>query len=592
MQKYPKRLAAALIAVILLFSGVLAEGFSGNADAIEEAALSVLMLEVYDAKGKEIATGSGFVMFDNMTLVTNYHVIEGGASITAVSDEGYEYSLNRVLVSSKYRDLAILRFSVPTVMKPLPYSTESLKRSEGVVAIGSPLGFKNTVSKGNISGFYNEDNVDYIMFTASISHGSSGGALFNDKGEVVGVTSAYYTDGQNMNLAIAIHEATDLYASWDGTTVWEIKDYAKADAGTAVDSDWLDTATVETTLDIRSGDGWVKEVSGISGILADMADLEAGQYYSPYMTITNNSAVPVSILVSAELDSEPLYWESYTLEANDYANYYVKESSAPGVGSHTIIWSVNGEEAARFSWTVKDSGVSDELVTEMSLDVRTEQTWVREVGSADGIEAELSELAVGEYYTPYLVVTNNTAEDIVIKVTAAIGDDSWSWDEYTLTSGDYVNCFLSASTAPGEGSHTIIWKVNGKEAGTFSWTLIPEAGWVSTAGIETSLDIRTASDYIREVTSRSGASVLYSKLTQGQYYSPYLGVTNNTSHAEEAEITAVLNGEVISWEKRTVNAGETVYSGLSQSSDPGKGSHTIIWSVNGIEVATFKWTVK
>ena len=73
------------------------------------------------------------------------------------------------------------------------------------------MGIKNSVSTGDFSGRIPEDGYNVLQFTASISPGSSGGALFNENGEVIGVTFASYTNGQNLNLAIPINIVTEIY---------------------------------------------------------------------------------------------------------------------------------------------------------------------------------------------------------------------------------------------------------------------------------------------------------------------------------------------------------------------------------------------
>jgi len=214
-----KKLSALVVVIFSMFACcTFAENlFSSNPDAIEKAAESVLMLEVFDANDELIATGSGFVAYNNRTLVTNYHVIEGADWMLANSDAGYQYMVTKVLVADEEKDIAICSFMSPTDLQPLEFNLDGeLKRAEGIVAIGSPKGITNTVSLGNISALYEDEDVSWIQFTAPISSGSSGGALFDNNGKVIGVTSASYIDAQNINLAVHISEVEQLYYGWDG----------------------------------------------------------------------------------------------------------------------------------------------------------------------------------------------------------------------------------------------------------------------------------------------------------------------------------------------------------------------------------------
>ena len=89
-------------------------------------------------------------------------------------------------------------------MNPLPVydGRKKLVRGQRVVAIGSPLGLFNSVSDGIISGFRKIKDVDMIQFTAPISSGSSGGAVLNMYGEIIGISTAGVDSGQNINLAV------------------------------------------------------------------------------------------------------------------------------------------------------------------------------------------------------------------------------------------------------------------------------------------------------------------------------------------------------------------------------------------------------
>lgn len=219
----------ALICVCCVGTSVaISQPFSSDVDSINQAALSVLMLDVFDKENKLIRSGSGFVAFDNYTLITNEHVVEDAALIIGSSDAGNQYMITKLIAVDEKKDIAILEFFSPTDLSPLLLRDNAeIKRAETVVTIGSPLGFKNSVSIGNISALYEEDGTSLIQFTAPISPGSSGGALFNDQGQVIGITSAIFTEGQNINLAVNIEEAKDLFETNRMSQRISLTEYAK-----------------------------------------------------------------------------------------------------------------------------------------------------------------------------------------------------------------------------------------------------------------------------------------------------------------------------------------------------------------------------
>lgn len=188
--------------------------FSDSPDAIQAASDSVVLLNCYDKKGELFCTGSAFAAFDAGVFVTNYHVISDEVySVVAYTEDGMMFALDSVIAYDETKDVAILKTTAKTNIAPLPLGdSESLEKGEKVVAIGSPLGFMNTVSTGVFSAYNTLPDMVEIQFSASISSGSSGGALFNDSGDVIGITYASYTDGQNLNVAVPISYAAGL---WD-----------------------------------------------------------------------------------------------------------------------------------------------------------------------------------------------------------------------------------------------------------------------------------------------------------------------------------------------------------------------------------------
>ncbi len=166
-------------------------------------ASSVVMIGIHDKKGDMIGTGSGIMIGKDGYILTNSHVASGGCFYSIrIEEEETVYSTDELIKYHSVLDLAVLR--IERRLNPLPiYSGSSrLVRGQKVVAIGSPLGLFNSVSDGIISGFRKIDGVDMIQFTAPTSHGSSGGALLNMYGEVIGISTAGFDNAQNINLAV------------------------------------------------------------------------------------------------------------------------------------------------------------------------------------------------------------------------------------------------------------------------------------------------------------------------------------------------------------------------------------------------------
>ena len=204
-----------IVLVLSLMCGIstYASGYSLDVDAIDESINSVFLLAVYNMANRLIGSGSGFVAFSDRYLITNCHVIEDAGALVAYTDDGDSIMVTKVLCVDEEHDIAVLVFDEPTGVMPLELYEGEVTRGEPAVAIGSPQGFRNTVSIGNFSSNGEDEESGYIQFTAPISSGSSGGALFNDEGKVVGITSATHADEdtQNLNFAVDIKYVIELF---------------------------------------------------------------------------------------------------------------------------------------------------------------------------------------------------------------------------------------------------------------------------------------------------------------------------------------------------------------------------------------------
>lgn len=172
-------------------------------EQLARLASSVVMLKVFDENHACIKTGSGIMINEQGYILTNFHVVRGGAYYGILLEEESDVFYTDELI--KYhpeRDLAILRSDKRRTPIPVLDASERVVRGQKVVAIGSPLGLLNTVSDGIVSGFRELRGVSMVQFTAPVSPGSSGGALLDLYGRLIGVITAGFDDGQNLNLAV------------------------------------------------------------------------------------------------------------------------------------------------------------------------------------------------------------------------------------------------------------------------------------------------------------------------------------------------------------------------------------------------------
>lgn len=167
-------------------------------------AKSVVMISIHDPDGEIIGVGSGIMIGEEGFILTNNHVAKDGVFYSVhIENDNTVYQTDDIIKYNPLLDLALIRIN--RTLNPIPVynGTKPLVRGQKVVAIGSPLGLFNTVSDGIISGFRKKSNdIRMIQFTAPISSGSSGGAVLNMFGEVIGISTAGIDEGQNLNLAM------------------------------------------------------------------------------------------------------------------------------------------------------------------------------------------------------------------------------------------------------------------------------------------------------------------------------------------------------------------------------------------------------
>lgn len=203
---------------------------------------AVFSLKMYHSKRaaeeKRVdASASGFFITPDGIAVTNYHCIERAISGTAELITGESYPIEKVLFYDPGMDLAILKISKTSTahratsqfatLEIAPSGTGDIRVGDTVYTMGSPLGLGLAVSSGIISDtdrIVERYTLPCIMDTADISNGSSGGALVNVYGQVVGITSGSYRYGNNMYLAVPIDPVLTADLTVEGLTLQQVHD--------------------------------------------------------------------------------------------------------------------------------------------------------------------------------------------------------------------------------------------------------------------------------------------------------------------------------------------------------------------------------
>jgi serine protease Do len=153
--------------------------------------------------------GSGFIISADGYVVTNNHVVEKASEIEVVLQNGERYQATVKGLDPK-TDLALLKVDTD---ESLPFvelgDSDTARVGEWVVAVGNPFGLDGTVTVGVVSARGRDINSgpydDYLQIDAPINRGNSGGPLFNNRGQVIGVNSMIYSPtGGSVGIGFAI----------------------------------------------------------------------------------------------------------------------------------------------------------------------------------------------------------------------------------------------------------------------------------------------------------------------------------------------------------------------------------------------------
>lgn len=152
-----------------------------------------------DQEGQTQGLGSGFIISTDGQIVTNYHVVAGADTVTVKLTDGRSFEAE-VVGGDPLTDLALLKVQADAELPTVSFGDSTdLRVGDEVVAVGNPFGLGGTVTSGIVSALSRDIRSgpfdDFIQTDAAINRGNSGGPLFDNEGDVIGVNTAIISPG-------------------------------------------------------------------------------------------------------------------------------------------------------------------------------------------------------------------------------------------------------------------------------------------------------------------------------------------------------------------------------------------------------------
>jgi S1-C subfamily serine protease len=173
--------------------------------SVADLTRSVVKIEVDLLNGS--ATGSGVIVDPSGVIATAAHVLSGARAARVRLSSGDILKVEGLVEADVDLDLALIRVAGFQLSTAMLGNSDSLEVGQRLIAIGSPIGLEATVTDGLLSAVRNDGVRKLLQISIPVSHGSSGGPVFTEQGEVVGlVVSGFRADiAENLNFALPIN---------------------------------------------------------------------------------------------------------------------------------------------------------------------------------------------------------------------------------------------------------------------------------------------------------------------------------------------------------------------------------------------------
>ena len=178
---------------------------------------SVVLIKGYDENGNVVSFGSGVCVHSDGVIITNLHVLNSDNTFFDIEfpKHGAYADVYVAGISPILEDYLVLRVDGKDLPSVNISNRTKYDIGEGVVTIGNPEGLLNSLSEGVVSGRRFDADYEYYQMTAPISQGSSGGAVFDENGYLIGVSTAILEEGQNLNFFLPIYRINNNTETFD-----------------------------------------------------------------------------------------------------------------------------------------------------------------------------------------------------------------------------------------------------------------------------------------------------------------------------------------------------------------------------------------
>lgn len=244
------------------------------------------------------AAGTGFIISSDGYIATNKHVVANATKIGVILDDGSTYEGVELIGTDPINDFAIIKIKDVKDLTPIKIGdSKTTNIGQQVVAIGNALGtYQNSVTSGIISGKGRsltasdssrttyETLSDMIQTDAAINGGNSGGPLVNAAGEVIGINTAYASQGNNVGFAIPINSVKGIMAG-----VLKDGKFERAVLGVRYQT-ITPLIAKEKKLDVTAG-AYVKGSNNASAVIKGSAGDKAGIKDGDIITAVNGTKI-------------------------------------------------------------------------------------------------------------------------------------------------------------------------------------------------------------------------------------------------------------------------------------------------------------